>query len=250
MNPSGNTILITGGATGIGFALAEHFLNAGNKVIICGRREKKLAEAKEKFPALHTRVCDVSDAKQREDLMEWAAASYPGFNVLINNAGIQNAADLKKKLDPESIAQEINTNLTAPIHLTSLAIPYLKKQKEAAIMNVTSGLGFVPLADVPVYCSTKAALHSFTLSLRSQLKDTSIKVFEIIPPIVDTELDKGSRDQRGMANRGIPPSVVAEETLKGFENDAPDIVVGMAVNFYNAVNTPEARAGFERMNSR
>jgi len=135
---------------------------------------------------------------------------------------------------------EIEINLTAPIHLSAYFIPLLLKRKEAAIVNISSGLGFVPIASMPVYCATKAAIHSFSLSLRHQLKDTSIEVFEIIPPIVDTELDKGARGERGQQDRGIPPSEVARATLKALENDEYELAVGMAENLrMGSRNNPE-----------
>jgi uncharacterized oxidoreductase len=125
---------------------------------------------------------------------------------------------------------EIEINLTAPINLSAYFIPLFLKQKEAAIINISSGLCFVPIAAMPVYCATKSAIHSFSLSLRHQLRDTSIKVFEIIPPIVDTELDKGARGERGQEDRGIPPFKVAQATLKALKNDEYEIAIGMAEN--------------------
>jgi len=231
MKIEGNTILITGGATGIGFSLAEAFVNAGNKVIICGRRENKLKEAKDKLPQIHTRVCDLSKEKERKSLYDWVSSNFKDINILVNNAGIQRMVNLRKV--PHDLLEgedEIEINLTAPVHLSAHFIPSLLKQKEAAIINISSGLGFVPIASMPVYCATKAAIHSFSLSLRHQLRDTSIKVFEIIPPIVDTELDKGARGERGQQDRGIPPFEVAKATLKALENDDYEVAVGMAEN--------------------
>jgi uncharacterized oxidoreductase len=249
MKTSGNTILITGGATGIGLSLAESFLKAGNEVIICGRRENKLEEAKEKFPELHTRVCDVSKAAERVSLFEWATGNFPKLNVLINNAGIQREvrfASGGESFHPEE--HEVETNFTAPIHLTALFTSHLMQQPAAAIMNVTSGLAFIPIAVMPVYCATKAALHSFTWSLRHQLKNTSVKVFEIVPPIVDTDLDKGARDRRGQTDKGIQPEEVAEATMKAFANDELDCLVAGAGGLLNASrNNPQPV--FERMNS-
>jgi len=231
MKIKGNTILITGGATGIGFSLAEAFVNAGNEVIICGRRENKLKEAKDKLPQIHTRVCDLSKEKERKSLYDWVSSNFKDINILVNNAGIQRMVNLRKGTrDFFDGEDEIEINLTAPVHLSAHFIPSLLKRKEAAIINISSGLGFVPIASMPVYCATKAAMHSFSLSLRHQLRDTSIKVFEIIPPIVDTELDKGARGERGQQDRGIPPSEVAKATLKALENDDYEVAVGMAEN--------------------
>jgi len=197
MKITGNTILITGGATGIGLALAEAFIREGNQVIICGRREKTLQEAKSNLPSLHVRVCDVSKESERESLFQWVTTNFPSFNLLINNAGIQKEVDFRKgAVDLSGDEDEIDINLKAPIHLSQMFIPRLLQQRESAIVNITSGLAFTPLAVVPIYCATKAGLHSFSQSLRHQLRNTSIKVFEIAPPIVDTELDRCARENR------------------------------------------------------
>jgi uncharacterized oxidoreductase len=188
MNLASNTILITGGASGIGLAIAERFLAAGSKVILCGRRADKLREAQKKHPEFVTHVCDVEQAAERTELFAWAVREFPKLNVLVNNAGIQRRVQLAAQEDWEQTRQEIAINLDAPIHLSRLFIPHLMKQQNPAILNVTSGLSFVPLANVPVYCATKAALHSFTLSLRHQLAGSGVQVVEIIPPAVDTDL--------------------------------------------------------------
>ena len=229
MKTKDNTILITGGATGIGFSLAEAMVNAGNRVIICGRREGKLKEASDKLPQILIRVCDVSDGKERELLFNWIKDNFNDLNVVINNAGIQRAINLKKGTqDLLAGENEIETNLVAPVHLSAYLIPLLLKKKEAAIINVSSGLGFVPIASMPVYCATKAAVHSFTQSLRYQLRDTSIKVFEIIPPMVSTELGKGTTEEGDQEFRGISPSEVAGATLTAMANNEYEIVVGEA----------------------
>jgi uncharacterized oxidoreductase len=242
-----NTILITGGATGIGFSLAETLANAGNKVIICGRREGKLKEARDKLPQIQARVCDVSREKERESLFNWVKDNFKDLNVLINNAGIQRMVNLKKGTqDLFSGENEVETNLVAPIHLSAYFIPLLLKKKESAIINVSSGLGFVPIASMPVYCATKAAIHSFTVSLRYQLRDTSIKVFEIVPPAVDTELGKGTTEE-GDEYRGIPPSEVAKAALTAMANNEYEIVVGEAKGLVMGARTNPEKA-FQNMN--
>ena len=248
MKVNGNTILITGGATGIGFSLAEIFVKAGNEVIICGRRENKLEEAKRKLPQIHIRKCDLSKENERKLLYDWISSNFKNINILVNNAGIQRMIDLKKGTDDLFDGEdEIEVNLKACIHLSAYFIPIFMKQKEAAIINVSSGLGFIPIAIMPVYCATKAALHSFTLSLRHQLKNTSVKVFEVIPPTVDTELDKGARAKRGQTDRGIPPIEVAKATIDGLEKDEYEIAVGMAQNLrMGARNNPDQL--FQNMN--
>jgi uncharacterized oxidoreductase len=238
MKMKGNTVLITGGATGIGFSLAKSLLEAGNKVIICGRREDKLKEAQKKLPQIQIRVCDVSKEKEQKSLFIWAKDNFKDLNVLINNAGIQKMVNLKKgTADLLRGENEIETNFVAPIYLASHFIPLFLKKKESAIINVSSGLGFVPIAAMPVYCATKAAIHSYTISLRYQLRDTSIKVFEIVPPAVDTELGRGSTSDEAQEYRGIPPSEVAEAALKGLAKDEYEIAVGEAKDLIKGTRT-------------
>ena len=176
MNTSGNTILITGGTSGIGFAFAEQFLELGNTVIICGRREDRLKLIKDKHPGMVTRVCDVARQEQREELARWVLKDYPALNIFFNNAGIQLHADLTKPVNLDRIRSEIEINLIAPIHLASLFAPHLASKKKGAIFNISSGLAFAPLAFIPMYCATKAAMHSFTLSLPPDAKHTGESV--------------------------------------------------------------------------
>lgn len=223
MELSSNTILITGGASGIGYALAERFLAAGSEVIVCGRREDKLREVKEIHPQMHTRVCDVAKESERVNLFEWAIKEFPNLNVLVNNAGIQRRVKLAENQDWTETEKEIEINFAAPVHLSRLFIPHLIKQKHPAILNVTSGLSFVPLANVPVYCATKAALHSFTLSLRYQLAETGIEVIEIIPPAVDTDLGGV-----GLHTFGVPLNEFADAVLERLKNGESEIAYGTA----------------------
>jgi uncharacterized oxidoreductase len=185
MNLSHNKILITGGATGIGLGLTERFLQENNTVIICGRRESALQEVTAKHPAVITKVCDLALEADRIDLFKWIAAEHPDVNVLVNNAGIQNWMNITDEDFYTKASEEIEINITAPVHLTNL---FLQLEKRDTIMNVSSGLAFVPLSKVPVYCGTKAFLRSFTLSLRHQLKTTDTEVIEIIPPALNTNL--------------------------------------------------------------
>jgi uncharacterized oxidoreductase len=185
MNLSNNKILITGGASGIGLGLTERFIKEKNTVIVCGRRESVLKEVAVKFPSVITKVCDLSVEAERIALLGWVSANHPDLNILVNNAGIQNWMsvtdnDFYKKAD-----EEITTNVLAPLHLTSL-FTELKSLK--TIINVTSGLAFIPLSKVPVYCATKAFMRSFTLSLRHMLKGKNIEVIEMIPPALNTDL--------------------------------------------------------------
>jgi uncharacterized oxidoreductase len=229
MNLSGCTALITGGGTGIGLALAEALQKEGSQVLICGRHEESLAAAAEALPGLEYKVCDVTDPADRDALVEWVRLKHPGMDVLINNAGIQREINFRKGLEElEDGENEILTNFESAIYLTAQFLPQLQSQTEAAVVNVTSGLAFVPIAAMPVYCATKAGLHSFSQSLRHQLATTSVKVFELIPPTVDTALDKGAREARGQADRGIPAKEVAAAAVAGIQKDHYEIAVGRA----------------------
>ena len=223
MNLSDNTILITGGASGIGFAFAKRFLERGNKVIICGRREDKLSDVKSKLPEIVTHACDVGEARSREDLVNWVVKEFPELNMLVNNAGIQRRVDLKAGESWEKTRSEIEINLDAPIHLTQLLYPHFATKNAASIFNVTSGLSFMPLANVPVYCATKAALHSFTLSLRWQLRETHTRVVEIIPPAVDTDLQAP-----GLHTFGVNVDEFADHVFAELEQGSIEIAYGTA----------------------
>ena len=192
MNISNNKILITGGATGIGLGLTERFIQENNTVIICGRRESALKEVSDKFPSVITKVCNLSVAEEREALYQWVSENHPDLNVLVNNAGIQHWMSVS---DPHFYVRaqaEIAINIEAPIHLSSL---FIQLDSLTTIMNVSSGLSFVPLIKAPVYSATKAFLHSFTLSLRQLLSSRNIEVIEIIPPALNTDLGgKGLHD--------------------------------------------------------
>jgi len=180
---SGNSVLITGGSSGIGRALAEGFLSAGNIVAVCGRREDRLRALKEKHPEIHTRACDIGEMYDRRALVDWAQTAMPKMNILINNASVQREIDFTGGIvNYLSGANEIRINLEAPILLSGLFIPFLKKNPEAAIINVSSELGFVASGKMPVYSATKAAMHAFSMALRVQLKDIAVKVYEIITP--------------------------------------------------------------------
>jgi len=250
LDVGGNTVLITGGATGIGFALAEKFVNAGSVVIICGRRKSMLQIAKHELPALHIRQCDVSIESQRRSLHRWIAARFPDFNILINNAGIQRQVDFTSptvsKL-PAIKDDEVTINLAAPIRLCALFTPRLLKKERAAIVNVSSGLAFVPIAMMPIYCATKAAIHSFTISLRHQLRNTSVRVFEAAPPTTDTELDRNFAGGKEQAYRGISAHEVATAITDAIQTDKEEMLIGEAQGLHQAA-TRNPEVIFRRLN--
>jgi uncharacterized oxidoreductase len=243
MRLSGNCVLVTGGSSGIGLAIAERLLDAGSAVIICGRREEKLREAKARRTEFHVRVADLSTPAGRRELCVWATSVFPRLNVLINNAGIQQRLALAEVPPWERIEEEIAINLEAPIHLSTLFIPHLAKQPRSAIWNVTSGLSFAPIAGVPVYCATKAALHSFTLSLRHQLAGTAIEVIEIIPPAVDTDLGGP-----GLHKFGVPIAELVDAVLPRVEAGEQEVAYGFAAQSSRG-SRADLDAMFQRMNS-
>ncbi len=194
MKLANNKILITGGASGIGLGLTERFINENNTVIVCGRRESVLQEVAEKFPSVITKVCDLTHEAERIELYNWVAENHSDLTILVNNAGIQNWMNVSDEDFYEKANQEITTNILAPIHLSSL---FVKLNSLETIINVTSGLAFVQLSKVPVYCATKAFFSSFTRSLRHQLKSKNIEVIEMIPPALNTDLGgKGLHDEQ------------------------------------------------------
>ncbi|HEX3167121.1 MAG TPA: SDR family NAD(P)-dependent oxidoreductase, partial [Chitinophagaceae bacterium] len=179
-------------ASGIGLGLTERFIKENNTVIVCGRRETVLREVANKFPAVITKVCDLSAEADRIDLYNWVAENHGDLNVLVNNAGIQNWMNISDSNFYQKSSDEITTNVLASIHLTTL---FINLRSFETIINVTSGLAFIPLAKVPVYCATKAFMRSFTLSLRHILRSTNIEVIEMIPPALNTDLGgKGIHD--------------------------------------------------------
>jgi uncharacterized oxidoreductase len=187
MKISGNTILITGGGSGIGQGLAEAFHAEGNQVVIAGRRKELLEEAVAANPGMKAVVLDIGSADAIGSFAEQMKRDYPALNVVIQNAGMMKPESVKNGGVADAEAT-IATNLLGPIRLTAALLPLLLKQPSAAIMTVSSGLAFVPLAMTPTYCATKAAIHSYTQSLRYQLRDTAVQVLELIPPYVQTEL--------------------------------------------------------------
>jgi uncharacterized oxidoreductase len=224
MKMSGNAILVTGGGSGIGQGLAEAFFERGNRVLIAGRNRERLEAVAAKNPGMQVLTVDMTDPDAIARLAEQAAQKLPDLNVLVNNAGMMQSENLR---DPASVAQAeatVATNLLGPIRLTLALLPHLIARPEAAVLNVTSGLAFLPLATTPTYCATKAALHSWTQSLRWQLRHTSVKVHEIAPPYVRTGL---TGERQASDPRAMPLEDYLAETLDLMERnpDAPEILV-------------------------
>ena len=235
MNLTGNTIFITGGGSGIGRGLAEALHRRGNQVIVCGRRQQALNEVTAANPGMKSIALDILDPASIAAAAQQLARDFPALNVLINNAGIMRREDLKQGAvaDAEAI---VTTNLLGPIRMTAALLPHLLRQPGATIANVSSGLAFVPMAMTPTYCATKAAIHSYTQSLRYQLKDTRIKVLEIVPPWVATELMGPVPDD----SRAMPLDKFIAETMEILLTDAEEICVQNVMFLRNAAKSDEA----------
>jgi len=228
MKLTDRTILITGGTSGIGLGLAKEFLSRGNRVIICGRRVEKLKAIKAEHDQIETVVCDLTDERQRTGLYQQVHDRFPDTDILLNNAGIQLRIDLTQPVDSKEIAEEIETNLIAPIHLSSLFAEHLAEKAQAAIINISSGLAYTPISWMPVYCASKAAMHSWSLSLRHQLRRTPIMVFEIAPPAVDTELGAQHRGDNTESHGGMSVPDFVSQAINAIESDILEAAIGLA----------------------
>ncbi|WP_294237270.1 SDR family oxidoreductase [uncultured Sphingomonas sp.] len=210
MKTSGNTILMTGGGSGIGEALAHRFHDRGDTVIIAGRRRDALEAAARGRDRIHVVTLDVEDGAAVDAFAAKVVADFPALNVLFNNAGIMRFEDLTRRRDLSDAEATLTTNLLGPIRLTNALIEHLTAQPDAAIVNVTSGLAFVPLVATPTYSATKAAIHSYTVSLRTQLAG-KVEVIEVAPPGVQTDLTPGQANRPGyMPLDAFADAVVAQ----------------------------------------
>ncbi|WP_128545786.1 SDR family oxidoreductase [Larkinella soli] len=226
MKTTGNTILLTGGTSGVGLALLERLYEAGNRLLVVGRNREKIAELAPRYPEARFMACNLSSEADLQQLILTLQTDFPDCNVLINNAGVQFNYRLGD--DPEAysrIESEIRTNLTAAVQLCEALLPGFRRQPEAAILNITSGLALSPKRSAPVYCATKAGLRIFTKALRYQLEGTPVRVMEVMLPLVDTPMTSG----RGRGK--ISPEQAADEILRGWEADRPEIYVGKAGMF-------------------
>ena len=243
MNLNNRTVVVTGGASGIGLAIATRFHRAGSTVIICGRREEALRDAQLAVPGLITHPVHLGHADERLAFRDWVLNQHPSVDVLVNNAGIQRNVSLLNDEPWDRAHDEIAINLEAPIHLSRLFIPHLLQRPQAAILNVTSGLSFAPLANVPIYCATKAALHSFTLSLRHQLRSTSIEVIEVVPPAVNTDLGGP-----GLHTFGVDVNEFADAVMLRVAQGEQEVGYGFGEQSRLASRS-ELEATFARMNA-
>ncbi|RAK70672.1 SDR family oxidoreductase [Hymenobacter edaphi] len=246
MKTTNHTVLITGGGSGIGLALAQLLTENGNQVIITGRNEARLQQAAAELPGVTPIACDVNDADAVARLVQRIEADFGGLSLLINNAGQASAYELLPGAEAFRKAEaEIQTNYLAPIRLTEALLPLLQRQPAAAVVNVSSIGAFVPAAAIPTYSASKAAVHAYTQALRHTLSQHApgVKVFELMPPLVDTEFSA----EIGGAN-GIPPRQVAEEFLAALAQDEYEIHVGQTAGFYQLFHADPAQA-FAVMNN-
>lgn len=242
MQLDGNKVLVTGGATGIGYELSKLFLSSGSKVLVCGRRRALLEALKQEYPQdVEYTVADVSVETERDQLIEWVATSHPDVNVVVNNAGVQERMEISETDFWERASREIDLNLKGPIHLCTALLPVIEKNRNPAIINVTSGLAFVPISRMPVYCATKAALHSFTLSLRHLLKNRA-DVIEIIPPAVNTDLGGV-----GLHTQGVPLDEFGKAVKEQLINGNLEVSYGFSSAMIKA-GPEELEKAFQRMN--
>jgi uncharacterized oxidoreductase len=229
MKVSENTILITGGTSGIGLELARQFLALGNTVIVTGRDPSKFARVQRDLPQIHTIQSDVSDPEAIAPLCARITSEFPALNILINNAGIMRKINLQDRgTGLEDLSLEIETNLTGLVRMVRRFLPHLRKQPNSAIVNVSSGLAFVPFPISPIYSATKAGVHSFTQSLRVQLKNTNVKVFELAPPATQTPLQDAfeAPDIKGSPMMDVKKLV--EAAIAGLRKDRLEIRPGIS----------------------
>lgn len=247
MNMTGNTIFITGGGSGIGQGLAKAFHTLDNKVIIAGRRQAPLRETADSCPGMDFHEIDMRNPQDIAEVADWLVMTHPEVNVLINNAGIMSGDKTGAFMDEDAAAVTlaiVETNLLGPIRMTSALVEHLKTKPNAVVINVTSGLAFTPLAHSAIYSATKAALHSWTLSLRVRLKGTSVRVLELAPPWVATDLAGGYDNPRAMTRDDF-----IAEAMGKFASGAEEILVDRVRELRNNPG-PDEWAFVERFNSR
>ena len=222
------TILITGGTSGIGLALAEQLAGRGNTVIVTGRDQGKLDAAKRAIPGLNTFASDVSDPASIATLHGEVLGQFPGLDTLVNNAGIMRNLNLTGDRDLTDVTREIDVNLSGPVRMVQQFLPHLRGRPDALIVNVSSGLAFVPLPLSPVYCATKAAIHSFTQSLRAQLDGTGVTVVELAPPGTETPLFRREFEREMKGQKGMDVAVLAGRAISGIESGKLEIRPGLS----------------------
>ena len=228
MKLTNRTVLITGGSSGIGLELAKQLLQRGNLVIVTGRDQEKLDAAARALPGIHTFRSDVANPEAIVALYDSVIAQFPALDTLINNAGIMRNLNLNQVRDLHDVTREIDINLSGPVRMIQQFLPHLKTRAQALIVNISSGLAFIPLPISPVYSATKAAIHSFTQCLRVQLAGTGVTVIELAPPGVETPLFRGEFEQELKGQKGMDVTVLVRQAIAGIEAGKPEIRPGLS----------------------
>jgi uncharacterized oxidoreductase len=228
MKLQGKTILITGGTSGIGFELARQLLERGNTVIITGRDSRKLEAARARLPGVHALECDTGDPSAIQALHTTVSTRFPALDVLVNNAGIMRNLRIDRARDLLDVTREIDINLSGPIRMVQQFLPQLKSRPGSAIVNVSSGLAFIPYAISPVYSAAKAGLHAFSLCLRAQLAGTGVAVIELAPPGTETKLFRGEFEAETKSMKPMEVSVLVKHAIAGIESGKLEIRPGLS----------------------
>ena len=232
MKLEGRTILITGGTSGIGFELAKRLIARRNTVIITGRDKQKLEAAKSSLPGVHALQSDVSNPREIESLLQLVTQAFPACDTLINNAGIMRNIDMNQPRSLTDSTRELDINLNGPVQIVQAFLPHLKSKPNALIVNVSSGLAFVPFPLSPIYSAAKAGLHAFTRCLRVQLKGTSITVVELAPPPVETALFRGEFEKENKGQKAMPVDMLVTKAIAGIEGGKKEIRPGISNLLY------------------
>lgn len=221
MKLTNNTLLITGGTSGIGRAFVERLYHLNNRIIVVSSNAENLNKLKSEFPNIEIIRCDLSEPAAVKNLISICLENYQEINIVINNAGVQfNHSWVENRTNFDQIARETAINFISPMHIVYGLLPILLKKQESAIINISSALAFAPKKTAPIYCGTKAAIHASTKALRYQLENTPIKVFEVIPPLVDTDMTKNRKSSK------ISPQHLVEKALAKFQKDQYEINIG------------------------
>jgi uncharacterized oxidoreductase len=228
MKLQNRTILITGGTSGIGLELARQLMQRGNTVIVTGRDPEKLEATRKVLPGVHAFQSDVSDPSAIKALHDTVVTQFPGLDIVINNAGIMRNVDLNKTRELTDVTREIEINLNGPIRMVQQFLPHLKTRLGAAIVNISSGLAFVPFPAAPIYCAAKAAMHSYSQSLRVQLEGTGVVVIELAPPGVETPLFRGEFEKETKGQKAMDATTLGKLAIGGIEADTLEIRPGQS----------------------
>ena len=228
MKLSKKTVLITGGTSGIGFELAKQLLARENEVIVTARDQSRLDQAKKSLPGLHVFASDVSDPQAIATLYSAVIASFPSLNVLINNAGIMRNISLNQERGLDDVTREIDINLSGPVRMVQQFLLHLRTMPEALILNVSSGLAFIPMPASPVYSATKAAIHSYTQSLRAQLQGSGVTVVELAPPGTETPLFRREFEAEMKGQKGMNVTALVRKTIAGIEAGRAEVRPGLS----------------------